>query len=88
MDGIFSRLAAAATLAASAAGCARSAPESPSPAPSARGTATAARATIFTDTALFALHCMQADSGLTPAVGRCTPRDQRQPFRVLTSPPR
>ena len=33
--------------------------------------------TVFTDTALFRRICMQADSGLTPAARRCTPRDQR-----------
>jgi hypothetical protein len=33
--------------------------------------------TIFTDTALFRRTCMEADSGLTPAARRCTPRDQR-----------
>jgi len=32
--------------------------------------------TIFTDSALFRRTCTQADSGLTPRVGRCTPRDQ------------
>jgi len=34
-------------------------------------------ATVFTDTALFRRVCLQADSGLTPAARRCTPRDQR-----------
>lgn len=33
--------------------------------------------TVFTDTALFRRICLEADSGLTPAVRRCTPRDQR-----------
>ena len=33
--------------------------------------------TVFNDTALFRIKCSQADSGLTPKVGRCTPRDQR-----------
>ena len=32
--------------------------------------------TVFTDTALFRERCAEADSGLTPKVGRCTPRDQ------------
>jgi hypothetical protein len=32
--------------------------------------------TIFTDTALFRRTCIEADSGLTPAARRCTPRDQ------------
>lgn len=31
---------------------------------------------VFTDSALFRRVCIQADSGLTPAAGRCTPRDQ------------
>jgi mannose-6-phosphate isomerase-like protein (cupin superfamily) len=31
---------------------------------------------IFTDTALYRQVCAQADSGVTPAAGRCTPRDQ------------
>jgi quercetin dioxygenase-like cupin family protein len=42
--------------------------------PSERSGAT--RRTIFTDTALYQQVCTQADSGLTPAAGRCTPRDQ------------
>lgn len=33
--------------------------------------------TIFTDTALFRRTCLEADSGLTLAARRCTPRDQR-----------
>ena len=37
--------------------------------------------TIFTDTALFRRTCIEADSGLTPAIGRCTPRDQRVRIR-------
>jgi quercetin dioxygenase-like cupin family protein len=32
---------------------------------------------VFTDSARFQQICTEADSGLTPAVGRCTPRDQR-----------
>ena len=38
--------------------------------------------TVFTDTALFRRLCVEADSGLSPAIGRCTPRDQsRLPIR-------
>ena len=37
--------------------------------------------TIFTDSALFRRVCTQADSGLTPRVGRCTPRDQAARIR-------
>lgn len=33
-------------------------------------------ATVFTDSALFRRVCYQADSGLTAAARRCTPRDQ------------
>jgi hypothetical protein len=43
-------------------------------APTARSSATPP-ATVFTDTALFRRVCAQADSGLTIAVRRCTPRD-------------
>ena len=32
---------------------------------------------VFSDTALYRQHCVEADSGLTPLSGRCTPRDQR-----------
>ena len=33
--------------------------------------------TVFTDTALFRQHCVEADSGLTAkTAGKCTPRDQ------------
>lgn len=32
---------------------------------------------VFNDSARFRQVCLQADSGLTPAAGRCTPRDQR-----------
>ncbi len=39
------------------------------------GSSTGGR-TVFTDTALFRERCAEADSGLTPKVGRCTPRDQ------------
>jgi hypothetical protein len=35
-----------------------------------------AERTVFTDSALFRRICTQADSGLTLATGRCTPRDQ------------
>lgn len=47
-------------------------------------------ATIFTDTALYRQICVEADSGLTPASGRCTLRDQRvDPARpVRPQPPR
>lgn len=33
-------------------------------------------ATVFSDTALYRQVCTEANSGLTPASGRCTPRDQ------------
>ena len=39
------------------------------------GSGSAAR-TVFTDTALFRERCVEADSGLTPKIGRCTLRDQ------------
>lgn len=43
---------------------------------------TAREATVFTDTALYRRLCVEADSGLTPASRRCTPRDQgRAPAR-------
>lgn len=32
--------------------------------------------TVFSDTALYRDRCVEADSGLTPSSGRCTPRDQ------------
>ena len=32
--------------------------------------------TVFTDSALYRQHCLEADSGLTAASRRCTPRDQ------------
>ena len=32
--------------------------------------------TVFTDSALFRRVCAEADSGLSPRAGRCTPRDQ------------
>ena len=48
------------------------------PAPSADNEAAVNRrdATVFTDTALYRKLCVEADSGLTPKSGRCTPRDQ------------
>ena len=39
------------------------------------GSSSATR-TVFTDTVLFRERCVEADSGLTPKIGRCTPRDQ------------
>ena len=39
--------------------------------------------TVFSDTALYRDRCVEADSGLTPSSGRCTPRDQaRRPGDV------
>jgi len=58
---------------AALAGCARHHP------PSAVGTSEVSAMgahTVFTDTAMFRRICTQADSGSTPAIGRCTPRDQ------------
>ena len=55
------------------AGCAR--PNPPS-AVGAREVSATGTHTVFTDTAMFRRICTQADSGLTPAIGRCTPRDQ------------
>jgi hypothetical protein len=38
--------------------------------------------TVFTDSALYRQVCAEADSGMTPASRRCTPRDQsRSPVR-------
>lgn len=60
--------------AAAAAACApRPATPRPERAAAARGAATG----VFADTALFRRVCIEADSGLTPAARRCTPRDQR-----------
>jgi len=36
----------------------------------------AAERTVFSDTALYRAQCVEADSGLTAASGRCTLRDQ------------
>lgn len=59
-------------LAASATACAR-----PNAGPSAAESAPdSAERTVFSDTALYRQRCIQADSGLTPASRRCTPRDQ------------
>ena len=52
------------------------APHTPENAP-VSGSASASERTVFTDTALYRLHCLQADSGLTASSRRCTPRDQR-----------
>lgn len=49
--------------------------------PKARGDAT-----IFTDTALYRQICVEADSGLTPASGRCTLRDQGVEFAKPVRP--
>lgn len=58
------------------AGCAGSQPPVRDRAPTtSRATEVAAR-TVFTDSALFRERCVEADSGLTLGVGRCTPRDQ------------
>jgi hypothetical protein len=62
-------------------GCARPEVES-------RGTASGGAApTVFTDSALFRRVCVEADSGLTPGVGRCTPRDQARYPERLPQPP-
>ena len=58
---------------AALAGCAR--PKPPSAVGVREASATGTH-TVFTDTAMFRRVCTQADSGLTPAIGRCTPRDQ------------
>jgi len=50
-------------------------PKPPS-APGTREISTTGAHTVFTDTAMFRRICTQADSGLTPAIDRCTPRDQ------------
>jgi hypothetical protein len=52
----------------------------------------ATSASVFTDSALFREHCLEADSGHTVAVRRCTPRDQghaprRPPERDAPIPP-
>ena len=57
----------------SVAACARSGPSSVPAHPQVSATA---ERTLFTDSTLFRRICMEADSGLTPSVGRCTPRDQ------------
>jgi hypothetical protein len=69
-------MAAAATLAWSAA-CARPAhptPDSAQPIHESR--------TVFTDSSLFRKVCAEADSALGPKSGRCTPRDQAAPAPV------
>jgi hypothetical protein len=43
--------------------------------------------TVFTDTMLYREICAEADSGLTPASGRCTPRDQSVLRRPVTKRP-
>ena len=44
--------------------------------PAERSTNGGASGTVFTDSALFRQTCLEADSGLTMAAQRCTPRDQ------------
>jgi hypothetical protein len=44
--------------------------------PAERSTGGSASGTVFTDSALFRQTCLEADSGLTMAAQRCTPRDQ------------
>lgn len=60
--------------------------------PTRRGSAApivARERTVFSDTALYRAQCVEADSGLTPASGRCTLRDQGRPRAVdRFSPPR
>ena len=59
--------------------CARNA-DSRDPAP--------ASATVFTDSTLFRQSCLEADSGYTMAIQRCTPRDQAdRPRRPKSQPP-
>jgi len=53
--------------------CARSTPSS---LPARAHVASVADRTVFTDSSLFGRICMEADSGLTRTIGRCTPRDQ------------
>ena len=67
----------------SAAACARNASDGPRPETvQATGRTTPVPPNVFTDTALYRRICVEADSGLTPASGRCTPRDQsRRPPR-------
>jgi hypothetical protein len=62
-----------ALIAASLGACARPAHSGN---PAGLQTGAAADRTVFTDSALFRRVCTQADSGLAPAVGRCTLRDQ------------
>jgi hypothetical protein len=66
------------------AACAR--PSAERAASASAGDAAASKPTVFTDTALFSLHCAEADSGIRMSAGRCTPRDQRVLLRPL--PPR
>lgn len=44
--------------------------------PAERSAGESASGTVFTDSALFRQACLEADSGLTMAAQRCTPRDQ------------
>jgi hypothetical protein len=37
--------------------------------------------TVFNDSSLFRELCLEADSGLTVAAGRCTPRHQGNPIQ-------
>ncbi len=47
-----------------------------------------ASATVFTDSALFRQNCLEADSGHTISVQRCTPRNQaNQPGERLERQP-
>jgi hypothetical protein len=68
------RLLGASILVVTIVGCAR--PIQPSVGAVVQSPSTAER-TVFTDSAIFRRVCTQADSGLTLAIGRCTPRDQR-----------
>jgi hypothetical protein len=68
------RLLGASILVLTIGGCAR--PIQPSAGAAAQKPSTAEH-TVFTDSTIFRRACTQADSGFTPAVGRCTPRDQR-----------
>ena len=60
--------------------------------PTARGSAApivARERTVFSDSALYRAQCVEADSGLTAASGRCTLRDQGRSRPVdRFSPPR
>jgi len=69
-------LAIALLLAAGATACRTQRVPPAAPSRAAMSAPVAGEATVFTDPALYRRVCAEADSGLTAASRRCTPRDQ------------